>query len=329
MPAIRDDQLEALRDALVDAYPELADLEQLAQFGLGIVLEAEVDTQGGTRTVAWNLLRWARKEGRLDRLFDAARQRRPGNERLRAFAASIGHATVRSTQRALQPSSFDLEELEGRCADVLEGQLARGLRVLLFAGADPQVFDCVVERVRPLVHRGAERPPPDSDVPLRPLVASVERSIELVARLAHDAARRHVLVKVHAAEATAPVVAGFVGGVRARVAQALPHDLVLLVRTAADLQPPLAAGLADEQLPPPVFALRHLYRWVERVSDGQGWSEALKTDFKEALRALASPEGASMLPEDVYYAVTQAILCLRDNPDEAALREWIAVQRDL
>ncbi len=327
MPAIRDDQLEALRDALVDAYPRLDDLRQLTDHGLGFDFDVEVQAggQGGTRSLAWQLIKWVKKHGAVDPLFEAALKRRPGNEAMQKFAASIGRATVRGTERALQASSFDLEDLEGHCSDLLEGQLSRGLRVLVIAGVEPNVFDCVTERLCPLVHRRPDSRQPDKDISLDPLVANIDKEIGRVTGLRDKTAQRHVLVKLHAAELPSADLAKFFGGVRAGLPAQLVHDLVLLVRAAAALNPPLPDGLADLQLPQPAFAAKHLYRWVDRVSNGQGWNEALMTEFKGALVAIARlQQGPST--GDFYDAVTEAIECLRGNPDEAALRAWIAEQ---
>ena len=325
MPAIRDDQLEALHDALVAAYPRLEDLRALAQAGLTIDLDVEIDVQGGTGNVAWGLIRWVKGRGSVDRLFDAALLRRPSHEALKVFAASIGHATVRGTERALQKSSFDLEDLERHCRDLLDEQLSRGLRVLLLAGTEQEVFDCLTDRLRPLVHRSPDRAPPDTDVSLDPRVVNIDKEIDRVKRLSDKTAQRHVLVKVNAAEANSAALTAFIGGVRAGLPPQLAHDLVLLVRAAAEFDPPLADGLADMHLPQPAFAAKHLYSWVERVSDGQDWSEPLKTDFKRALEAIARL-GQSPSTGDFYDAVTEAIDCLRGSPDETALRAWITEQ---
>jgi len=114
--------------------------------------------------------------------------------------------------------------------------------------------------------------------------------------------------------------------VRERLSHQLTHDLVMLVRAGAELNPPLPAGLADAQLPSTAFAAKHLYSWVERVSDNQGWGEPLKTEFKRALGGLAGL-GDSPTPDDFYDAITEAIDCLRGNPDETTLRAWIAARR--
>lgn len=324
MAKIRDDQHEALRDALVSAYPGLQDLRELAEFGIGINLDEHVDVEGGTARVTWRLIKWLQARGPVDPLFVAALERRPRNEQLAAFARRIGHATVRGREAALQKSSFDLEDLEGHCKALIEGQLHRGLRVLILSGAEQQVFDCLTERLRPVVHRSPNGTPPDCEVPLDPRLANIDREIGRVKRLFDKVTQRHVLVKVHAAEASSAALTVFVGAVRAGVPAKLAHDFVLLIRAAAELDPPLAPGLA-EMLPRPAFDGTHLYRWVERASDGQGWNETLKTEFKLALRALARLEQAPSTG-DFYDAVTEAIECLRANPDEATLREWIAEQ---
>ena len=324
MASIRDDQHEALRDALVSAYPGLDDMRELAEFGIAVKLEESVGMEGGTAKVAWRLIKELQKNGRVDPLFVAALARRPSNPKLRAFAASIGYATVRGREAALRKSSFDLEDIESHCQGLIDGQLNRGLIVLMLSGTEQQVFDCLTERLRPMVHRSPHGAPPDHEVPLDPRVVNIDREIDRVKRLFEKTAKRHVLVKVHAAEASSAALTAFVGGVRAGVPAKLAHDLVLLIRAAAELDPPLAPGLAD-MLPQPTFRGTHLYRWVERVSEGQGWDETLKTEFKRALQAIARPEHGSSTG-DFYDAVTEAIDCLRSNPDQGALNHWIAEQ---
>jgi hypothetical protein len=321
---IRDDQHEALRDALVAAFPKVSDFCNEIGAGLQIDVEVEVGRQGGTRDIAWDMIRWAKARGRVDALFEAARERRPGNGHLAAFAAHIGRATVRGRETALQTSSFDLENLEQHCRDLLDGQLHRGLRVLLAAGAEQVVFDCLTERLRPLIHRTPGSAPPDTVVALDPRVANIDKEIARVKALVDKTATRHVFVKVHAAEASSAALTTFLGGVRANVPAKLAHDLVLLIRAAAELDPPLPPDLGA-LLPRPSFEDRHLYIWVERVSDGQQWSEDLKAAFKAALAHLARAQPGSGT-SDFYDAINEAIDCLRSNPDQSTLNDWIAEQ---
>jgi hypothetical protein len=85
---LRGRQVEALRDALVHAFPSWRDLAQLLLFELDEEL-ARVAGEGPLADVAFDLLAWARKEGRVDDLLAASLRRRPGNPRLKSFAYEL------------------------------------------------------------------------------------------------------------------------------------------------------------------------------------------------------------------------------------------------
>jgi len=331
MPKIRADQYEALRDALVAAFT-LQEFKELAKTSFRVDLEEDLNLKSGTKTVFWDFMGWVERRGNLDDLFEAAFKRRPDNEKLQAFAAHIGRATVRSTERALSRSSFDLAAHELKCRRALDGQIDRGLRILLFAGDESQLFNsaafnCLLERLRPVVYRTAGRAPEEKEIPLHPLVTNLESSLNRVKRLADTVSQRHVLVKVLATQARSNTLVAFVTAVRKEFAGPLAHDLVLFVHVAAaNAASPWPAGLVDVCLDPPAFAAADLYEWVERVSDGKGWSEALKTDFKRALSDLAFVETQ---PDEgnFYDAIDDAIEKLRQAADEAALRALITRNR--
>jgi len=76
---------EALKEALISAFPTPGSLQQLATFCLGKNLA--VIAQGGRYdTIVSNLIIWAEAHGETEKLIAGARQMSPGNPRLRKFA---------------------------------------------------------------------------------------------------------------------------------------------------------------------------------------------------------------------------------------------------
>lgn len=85
---LKGKQIEALRDALVQAFPTYEDLQQLMLFELDEDLEPHV-ARGRLNDVALNLVGWARKEGRIDDLLAGARAQRPRNASLQSLLLEL------------------------------------------------------------------------------------------------------------------------------------------------------------------------------------------------------------------------------------------------
>ena len=71
-------QIAQLRDALLAAYPRRDDLRMMARVELGENLDA---IAGGDtlRAVAFSLIEWAQRTGRVEELIAGARRGNPGN----------------------------------------------------------------------------------------------------------------------------------------------------------------------------------------------------------------------------------------------------------
>ena len=85
---LKGKQLEALRDALVSAFPQYDDLKSMVLFELNERLQTHVE-RGPMNRVATDLIEWAEAKGRLDELIAGARVQNPGNLALRRFAVEI------------------------------------------------------------------------------------------------------------------------------------------------------------------------------------------------------------------------------------------------
>ncbi|GAB1541962.1 hypothetical protein NUACC21_46350 [Scytonema sp. NUACC21] len=81
-------QCKQLRDALIDAFPNLQLLEQLLYFGLGKRLN-QITQAGDLQHVGFQLIQVAESQGWLLDLVRAARKENPGNVRLEAIAREL------------------------------------------------------------------------------------------------------------------------------------------------------------------------------------------------------------------------------------------------
>ncbi|WP_437293880.1 effector-associated domain EAD1-containing protein [Sorangium sp. So ce426] len=77
-------RIENFQKALLDAFPNRSALEQLVWYGLGEQLDS-LTSERSLQTAVFELLKWARAQGRLDALLDQARRKNPDNPELRAF----------------------------------------------------------------------------------------------------------------------------------------------------------------------------------------------------------------------------------------------------
>jgi Effector-associated domain 1/Trypsin-like peptidase domain len=85
---LKGKQLEALRDALVSAFPNYNVLKAMVLFELNERLQTHVD-RGPMNTVVEDLIEWAESEGKLDALIAGARAQNPGNLALQQFAVEV------------------------------------------------------------------------------------------------------------------------------------------------------------------------------------------------------------------------------------------------
>jgi hypothetical protein len=86
---LKSAQLEKLQEALLSAFPSRFAFNQFAQYKLDLDLDRIV-SDVGLDQVAFELITWARSEGRLAQVIAAARAENPGNPELKAFADRVG-----------------------------------------------------------------------------------------------------------------------------------------------------------------------------------------------------------------------------------------------
>src|SRR6185295_569660 len=85
---LKGKQIEALRDALVSAFPMYANLKAMVLFELSERLQTFV-APGPMNDVALALIEWAEARGKLEELIAGARAQNPGNQSLKQFSLEV------------------------------------------------------------------------------------------------------------------------------------------------------------------------------------------------------------------------------------------------
>ena len=83
--SLSGEQRKKLQDALIDAFPDKASLEQMLSFGLDEKLDV-IASGANLREVVFNLIKKVEAENRVENLIDAACKSNPGNPSLKAIA---------------------------------------------------------------------------------------------------------------------------------------------------------------------------------------------------------------------------------------------------
>lgn len=310
------DHIEAFRDALVDAFRSARALSQFAKATGQVSNLAAKVAQGSVEDMAYEFLDYvegANGEKGLATVLAVALERRPGNERLLAFARLIGVERAGSSAELLHTRSFDLRPLEAIWRRELAVPRQR-LVVFLLCGAEQTVVGNVIERLR--LHLAVPASTSASRLRLDEKFTPIDKTIELIARLKARLTLEHVVCMVDADNAPDEALALLLGKLFAAYAEALSHHLVLLVNTRPDGQPPPGCTL----LPLPQFQDTDLYEWVEDVTRDKGWPLDLCNEFKRWLHEVADQAPAPST-DVAYFALETAIALLRQNLPQAALRE--------
>src|SRR5512134_4117374 len=88
---LKREQLERLQAALVAAFPDRFAFSQFTRYKLDLELDRIVGDVGIDQ-VAFELIGWAKAQGRLGQIVACARAENPGNPELREFADRMGIA---------------------------------------------------------------------------------------------------------------------------------------------------------------------------------------------------------------------------------------------
>ena len=70
---LKGKQVAAFQEALLSAFPEYDDLEQMLRFDLDVRLPL-ITSRDAMRTVTFRLVKWAEAEGKGDKISDATRE---------------------------------------------------------------------------------------------------------------------------------------------------------------------------------------------------------------------------------------------------------------
>jgi hypothetical protein len=107
------------RDALVSAF-DLSSFDQMLRFRLNITRQ-DIVADAGMRTVSFDVIQTANREGWLDRLVEAAIDERPQNAALRNFAISLKAPSEKevNTRPAIMERSIEQRHQDGSPKDIV------------------------------------------------------------------------------------------------------------------------------------------------------------------------------------------------------------------
>ena len=310
------DHIEAFRDALVDAFRSERALGQFAKATGQVGSLAAKVAAGSVEDMAYDFLDYVQGrngEKGLAIVLEVALERRPGNEKLLAFARLAGTERAGSSAELLHTRTFDLRPLEAIWRKELAVPRKR-LVAFVLCGAEQTVVGNVIERLR--LHLGVPASTSASRLRLDEKFTPIDKTIELLIKLKARLKVEHVVCMVDADNAPDEALELLLGKLFAAYAEAQSHHLVLLVNTRPDGQPPAGCTL----LPLPQFQDTDLYEWVEDVTRDKGWPLELRDEFKLWLYQVADQAPAPST-DVAYFALETAIALLRQNLPQAALRE--------
>ncbi|MFG1606903.1 effector-associated domain EAD1-containing protein [Actinoplanes sp. NPDC049265] len=260
------EQLRGLSEALLDAYPERDDLEQLFFFSLDRRLGDYVG-EAGMRTVVLRLLQAAQSEAWLDQLIDAVLDDRGDNPALRVWAGGRSRSAPEPLpppdQRLLDSKYFDLREVRHRIREA-----RRGATGGLLALGLPDTEMIVVKKLCDWLPHLLGAVEPKELLALRPDLGSVDARVKQVLSYLPDLDTVNVVLPVLAAGVPASVTAAFWTGVRQQVG--VQRHLLVPIFVGASAVPDGVTSLAAPSIHPSDVA-----DWTEQMVGRLGWDPRL------------------------------------------------------
>ena len=312
-------QLAELSDAFADAFRTVDAFSIfVARTDTDIDLEADFGSRPSLKKFTFEFVCTVHASlgcEALDKVVELALALKPGNRLLTKFARSIGLGPIRAAAEMLRKSNFDLRGAEEAWGNILSAP-EKQLQVFLLPRRSPEIVASVVERVREYVGK------PLAETRTISLAATF-KSIELtrqeaVKSLAQDMQAKNVVYQLVVDKDDVDKIDDFLAHLHRSFPGLLTRHCVLLV--FAEGAPPLQSRCT--LLPKSDFEAGHLYDWVERVSNGKEWPEALKLEFKCWLHAQASANQV-FSHDSVYAALDRAIEILKRDLNHGALEAEI------
>ena len=311
-------ELQALQDALVEAFPTRAKLEQLI-VGIDLILnlEDEAGAELSLRDAVWNVIKFARAAGALEKLIDGATREQRNNTKLKAFAQRHGRPIDSAPHVYLSPASFDLTRQEEVWRQRISESRENRMITFFMVRCEADVLENLAVRLGHYLD--SRRQPFLRKVSLQPLIANIEEVVSRARRWRQDLQTHHVIALVMAEQAEATALDRFFAATKAEFAGVLNRHLVLVINAQDEWK-------ADDEcvlLENPKFERWQLNDWVKGVSQNQEWSDTLRNDFGDWLESIAMYEGV-LTAGGAYDALQRAIEMLARNPDEQTLRQFMA-----
>jgi len=304
------EKLEQLQNALLSAFPDQGELEQLVRFKLNKNLNTIAVANGATYSdVIFKLMIWAESEGKLTKLISAICSKKPENSQLMPFCEQLQQqqATTKQSYRLMNPCTFDLGELIRSCLNILEDQ--QGLVGLAVPYNQDPFLRYFCERLKERIGKSStDNKPP---LTLDNYLTSVGDAVTTIKRYKRLLQKGDVICPIRVAVSDPNSSEEFWQQISAEfqdIQNANEHRfIIIMVSSECKFFP---QGVT--QLTPPQFTKADAHEWVLEVTDNLGWREEDRNKWKRYMIDKCF-ESECLNTRLVYEHLESAIKLLQEN----------------
>ncbi|MBW4628666.1 MAG: hypothetical protein KME49_24910 [Brasilonema octagenarum HA4186-MV1] len=313
------EKLKQLQDALLSAFPDQGELEQLVRFKLNESLNTIAVANGANYSyVIFKLITWAESEGKLRELISAGCSEKPGNSQLMLFCEQLRQqqATTKQSYRLMNPCTFDLGELIRSCLNILEDK--QGLVGLAVPyNQDPfLIYFC--ERLKERI--GKSHTDNKQPLTLDNYRTSVDTAVTTMKRYKKLLQKGDVICPIRVAVSDPNSSHEFWKKISAEFQDpqnSFEHRFIIIMVSSEYKFFPQGVT----QLTPPQFTKADAHEWILEVTDNLGWREEDRNKWKRYMIDECL-ESECLNIRSVYEHLDHAIKLLQQNHTaEAFLQE--------
>ena len=315
--------IEPLKTALLAAYANRSLLDEMTLTRLDVSIDEIAPDRTHSETV-FELIKWAKREGRAPELINKAYAGKPRNPELRAFIEGLSvaaNAAPRPAYELMRISEFDLR------TTLEDAHLAlAGTSGVVGIGVPCEELEFFEHFCKRLHTKLGSKIAAKTQYPLGPPYSSVAEAVEAFGDYKITLKKQDVLcpVQIIAGETkdADTLVSGFWQGVTQQYESLTERRLMLILVGPCDLTfPPGVIALE-----PVCFSAKHIYSYVLDVVGHLQWSENIAVTWRDSTLAYARRNGVIRMRR-VYEHLERTLESLRENVDQeqfqALLQEGI------
>jgi V8-like Glu-specific endopeptidase len=110
MPNLSKEQLDRIREAILDGFRKTEALADPLRFKWGLILERYFDVKRGTYYIVGDLLDWAEERGKTRELVVLVYSQRPGNTLIKDVATSLGISLAEATEKYGKQETYTVDQ---------------------------------------------------------------------------------------------------------------------------------------------------------------------------------------------------------------------------